>query len=438
MITTLAFPSFDGCYLPKQESVFVHLLLDELDGYIQRLDRKNVLVFPPLPSRLRFLIHKTTESHSELATFSVGEDWSRRVVVCFSEQRCYVDDACDPENNPSCSVGEAALTPRNRGHMDKAHVNPPPSRRRTRASKRPDRALYTPQAARQRSSFPQDPPAQGRAPEPASLSSCSTTSESKLLTDKPMVMPSHVSSMPHDGTHGGDFNSPLKNLETALPEADHLTWSFSLEQTMSDFTGMKLDQGRCGGKPKLEEEAEGGDKEERGTEMASPCDANLTEDIKTLITKLTDEISAGLKETDGVVLEYAHNDYSPFETVLMNTTEFGHVIEIYGFPAVFKTDDLIDAFTDYSAGGMKITWVDDTHALAIFSSETAAHHALSINHPLLKTRTLSQASQQSKAKAGQRAEFIQPVKERPKTDSAVARRMVTRALGIQTGRVKRY
>ena len=59
------------------------------------------------------------------------------------------------------------------------------------------------------------------------------------------------------------------------------------------------------------------------------------------------QISAGLKETDGVVLEYAHNDYSPFETVLMNTTEFGHVIEIYGFPAVFKTDDLIDAFTDY-------------------------------------------------------------------------------------------
>ena len=75
-----------------------------------------------------------------------------------------------------------------------------------------------------------------------------------------------------------------------MPEADHLTWSFSLEQTMSDFAGMKLDQGRWGVKPKLEEEAEGGDKEERGTEMASPCDANLTEDIKTLITKLTDEV----------------------------------------------------------------------------------------------------------------------------------------------------
>lgn len=33
-------------------------------------------------------------------------------------------------------------------------------------------------------------------------------------------------------------------------------------------------------------------------------------------------------------------------------------------------------------------------------------------------------------------EFIQPVKERPRTDSAVARRMVTRALGMQ-GRGRR-
>lgn len=36
-------------------------------------------------------------------------------------------------------------------------------------------------------------------------------------------------------------------------------------------------------------------------------------------------------------------------------------------------------------------------------------------------------------------EFIQPVKERPRTDCAVARRMVTRALGIQgRGRVQQY
>lgn len=47
----------------------------------------SVLLFPPLPSRLRFLIHKIAEGLPHLATFSVGENWWRRVVVCFSELR---------------------------------------------------------------------------------------------------------------------------------------------------------------------------------------------------------------------------------------------------------------------------------------------------------------------------------------------------------------
>ncbi|KAG7250073.1 hypothetical protein CRUP_020917, partial [Coryphaenoides rupestris] len=71
---TLAVP----CHLPpEQDGDFVRLVLDDLHGYLQRSRRK---------SRLRFLTHKTTESQSEfLSTFSVGEAWSRRVVVCFTE-----------------------------------------------------------------------------------------------------------------------------------------------------------------------------------------------------------------------------------------------------------------------------------------------------------------------------------------------------------------
>lgn len=44
---------------------------------------------------------------------------------------------------------------------------------------------------------------------------------------------------------------------------------------------------------------------------------------------------------------HVHNDYSSYESVPVNTDEFGHVIEIYNFPGQFKTDDLLDAFTDY-------------------------------------------------------------------------------------------
>lgn len=96
---------------------------------------------------------------------------------------------------------------------------------------------------------------------------------------------------------------------------------------------------------------------------------------------------------------------------------------------------------------------------------SSANHALSIVHPMLKVRSLAEGSKKAKAKAFRSAgtvlffsaedvflfsfiftlgcccfpEFIQPVKERPKTDCAVAQRMVTRALGLQKrSRVQRY
>ncbi|KAM9535648.1 R3H and coiled-coil domain-containing protein 1-like isoform 1-T1 [Salvelinus alpinus] len=144
------------------------------------------------------------------------------------------------------------------------------------------------------------------------------------------------------------------------------------------------------------------------------------------------KITAHLTETD-VAIDHSHNDYSCFGNVWLNQDEYAHVIEIYEFPAVFKTDDLLDPFADYSDGGMKIMWMDNTRALGVFSSQSSALHALSIRHPLLKTRTLSDSSKKAKGKAMRCAEFIQPVKERPWTDSAVAPSTVTTTLGLRRG-----
>lgn len=53
---------------------------------------------------------------------------------------------------------------------------------------------------------------------------------------------------------------------------------------------------------------------------------------------------------------------------LLNEEEFPHVLEISNFPVEFKTPDLLMLFSQYKSAGFDIKWVDDTHALAVFSS----------------------------------------------------------------------
>lgn len=47
---------------------------------------------------------------------------------------------------------------------------------------------------------------------------------------------------------------------------------------------------------------------------------------------------------------------------------FAHVVEVYDFPSEFKTNDLLSLFSEYKDTGFEIKWVDDTHALIVFSS----------------------------------------------------------------------
>lgn len=91
----------------------------------------------------------------------------------------------------------------------------------------------------------------------------------------------------------------------------------------------------------------------------------------------------------------------------------------------------MEVFSDFHESGFKIQWVDDTHALGIFSSLSAASQALGRRYPSLKIRPLIHATKQSKIKALQRPKLLQLAKERPQTDTVVARRLVTRALGLK-------
>ncbi|NWV75862.1 R3HCL protein, partial [Dasyornis broadbenti] len=112
--------------------------------------------------------------------------------------------------------------------------------------------------------------------------------------------------------------------------------------------------------------------------------------------------------------------------------ELPHVIEIYDFPSDFRTEDLMRVFCSYQKKGFDVKWVDDTHALGIFSSPVTAHDALSTKHLMVKTRPLSQGTRASKAKARAYAEYLQPAKERPETSAVLARRLVIGALGVRS------
>lgn len=61
----------------------------------------------------------------------------------------------------------------------------------------------------------------------------------------------------------------------------------------------------------------------------------------------------------------------------------------------------------------------------------SAAEVLASDHPVVKTRPLSEATALSKTKARRSSEFLQPYRNRPETCAALARRLVTGALGVK-------
>ncbi|XP_058645251.1 R3H and coiled-coil domain-containing protein 1 [Onychostoma macrolepis] len=264
----------------------------------------------------------------------------------------------------------------------------------SRRARRPDKAIYIPRVMRHKIDLEQPNLKE------SSVGSSSDVAKDPLVTNqKPEV----------DSTGQSLGDEEFVQLSRSGPSP----WPPAWDQTVSFFTSLTLDD-------------ETDETCANNTDL--PTDATLQQ--QDVDESLLSEIKAKLKHEDITILNTCV-DFPAYANIWLDPQEFSHVIEIYDFPAMFKTDDLLDAFADYSEGGMKIKWVDNTHALGVFSSQAAATQALSLKHPILKTRTLLEGSQKAKWKATRHAEFIQPVKERPRTDTVVARRMVTRALGLR-------
>ncbi|NXJ70860.1 R3HC1 protein, partial [Rostratula benghalensis] len=430
-----------------------------------------VLLFPPLSSRLRYLIHRTVDNVDLLSSFSVGEGWRRRTVICHSAVRLPSETSDQkPSNNPArphrppqpwgrggrggrLRQGGEAQADNSRACVGSGRIKRPPWRK-------PEKALYVPKAMRKKAE-------RGESRAAAVTEAGGDTAQGEGIC--PKASPQGTQEEP-----GGSGGSP-GDVSVALSRGQEPGGEWVSDKTADgtdaarppcptggcssenrDDSSRRESQGRdCSfsslhhkdlpeAEEQEEEEEEEEEKEHLGSadalwrelhvpaghkeENAAIHGQRSPEDDCT--AELLAEIVGYLTVKD-VSIEKISVDYSSYGEAQPSEGDFGHVTEIYDFSPSLKTENLLEAFADFHESGFKIQWVDDTHALGIFSSSSAASQALGRRYPSLKIRPLIHATKQSKTKAFQRPKLLHLTKERPQTDSAVAKRLVTRALGLK-------
>uniref|UniRef100_A0A1A9WG29 R3H domain-containing protein n=1 Tax=Glossina brevipalpis TaxID=37001 RepID=A0A1A9WG29_9MUSC len=167
-----------------------------------------------------------------------------------------------------------------------------------------------------------------------------------------------------------------------------------------------------------------------GNEEEDDWESMYDESGECLDPKIIQELTTSVGK---VKIEVPKMDYSAYLTKqkLLNDEEFPHVLEVSNFPVEFKNQDLLMVFAQYKESGFDIKWVDDTHALAVFSSSTVAAEVLTMGHPFVVLKPLTEATLESRLKAKKCAASLQPYRPRPETCAALARRLVTGALGVR-------
>ena len=83
----------------------------------------------------------------------------------------------------------------------------------------------------------------------------------------------------------------------------------------------------------------------------------------------------------------------PTPTAVLTVRELPHVVELYDLMRQVKTTQLEEFLMEYAWGGVcpTVKWVDDNHALAVFSCREAAEGLLDSNQKSFKVRAYSKA-----------------------------------------------
>ncbi|NWI52823.1 R3HC1 protein, partial [Calyptomena viridis] len=473
---TLALHSMDGVFLSPSEDEFVGRILEQLEHFMEQGQHHRVLLFPPLSSRLRYLIHRTVENMDLLSSFSVGEGWRRRTVICHSAVRLPSETSDQkPGPNPARAPrpaqpwgrGGRGARPRHGGdiHGDNSRACVGSGRITRPPRRKPDKALYVPKGMRKKANWRErESPGEGGADPGGDVAQGDETCPKNSIGDTQEELgkseggPEGVSVALGKQQEPGGGSIPGKT-DSNAPSLGNGNDSSEQESQDKDCSN-SLSSGHSKHPPEAEEQELSSPEEHRehrgdvpeqkrrgkeGEEDKEPSDvadvlwrdlhlsgAGDTGESSSLEDDCTAELLAeivGNLTVKDISIERISVDCCSYGEAQVSEADFGHVTEIYDFPSSLKTEDLLEMFLDFHESGFKIQWVDDTHALGIFSSLSTASQALGRRYPCLKIRPLIHASKQSKVRALQRPKLLHLGKERPQTDTAVARRLVSHALG---------
>ncbi|NWZ85524.1 R3HC1 protein, partial [Poecile atricapillus] len=449
--------SMDGVFLSPSEDEFVGRIVEELEQFLLQGQHQRVLLFPPLPSRLRYLIHRTVENMELLSSFSVGEGWRRRTVICHSAVRLPNETTSDQKpganprlQRPAQPWGRGGRGARSRhpgdthGDNSRAAVG---SGRITRPPRRkPDKALYVPKGSRKKANWREreSPGAEQDGDAAPGGENCPKNSVGDARQEA--------------GKDGGSPGKQQEPEEENVPEKGGAEHPLCEEEEASlgnskDSCEQECQDKDCShspssghnkrppeegepGRANAEEEEEDKERSDVAEALWKGLDLAAGDTEGTRQSGLEDDCTAellaeivGNLTVKDISIERISVDYCGYGEAQVCEGDLGHVTEIYDFPSSLRTEDLMGIFSDFHESGFKIQWVDDTHALGIFSSFSTASQALGRRYPCLKIRPLIHATKQSKIKALQRPKLLHLGKERPQTDTAVARRLVSHALG---------
>uniref|UniRef100_A0A5F9CFM7 R3H domain-containing protein n=1 Tax=Oryctolagus cuniculus TaxID=9986 RepID=A0A5F9CFM7_RABIT len=381
---TLALLCLDGVSLSSAENDFVRGIQEELARFVLQKQLSKVLLFPALSSRLRYLIHRTTESFDLLSSFSVGEGWRRRTVICHLDIRVPSADGPSGPGRPPATHPGKYRGPRLSAKQGAA-AGPRGGRQgRWHRGRKPDQPLYVPRVLRRQEG---EAPGPGVSEEPGAVAANPSDEEPPVLTTQGTEDPGQCR---ENGSLPEPVGTAPPGPESPRGEGDRVETATQPGGSLQPEPEEEEERGPLG--PSLAAEEEEAEEEEEAGSCSEAEDG---------YSELLQEITEHLTEKE-IQVERVRVDTSPFAEELPAEQDLAHVVEIYDFEPALKTEDLLATFSEFQEKGIKIQWVDDTHALGIFPCVASAAEALAREFSVLKIRPLTQGSKQAKLRALQR------------------------------------